>query len=367
MQFAGDAGAAVHVAGFTRYGQGLAAVVALHQADGLRHPGAGVEQTAEGIGALEAEEDLGLHVGQLLLHQLARRQRAAEQHALADIVAAGVEAELGGAHGPPGDAEARLVQAAERPAQTLHARQDVGLRHEDVVQADVAGDRGAKRQLVADLVRGEAVEVALDDEAANLVVELGPDDGQVADRRVGDPVFGAVQAIAAVHLDRLGLHRGRVRAAVSLGQAEAADQFARRHFRQELLLLLFRAEGVDRVHGQRGLDAHGRTIAAVDRLDLARDQAIGDVAGFRAAVLFRQHGAEEAHLAHLGHDGAIKGLVAEGFDHARQQGLASIGARRVLDHPLVIGQAAAQVERVVPTEGLLRSVRAVGHRCFLRE
>ncbi|MNT48576.1 hypothetical protein D3C72_1853650 [compost metagenome] len=83
--------------------------------------------------------------------------------------------------------------------------------------------------------------------------------------------------------------------------------------------------------------------------------------------MFRQHGAEEAHLAHLGHDGAIKHFVAEGLDHARQQRFAGIGSRRVLDHPLVVGQAAAQVERVVPTEGLLRSVRAVGHRCFLRE
>ncbi|MNT33915.1 hypothetical protein D3C72_1698630 [compost metagenome] len=83
--------------------------------------------------------------------------------------------------------------------------------------------------------------------------------------------------------------------------------------------------------------------------------------------MFRQHGAQEAHLAHLGHDGAVKGLVAEGLDHARQQGLAGIGPRRVLNHPLVVGQAAPQVERVVPTEGLLRSVRAVGHRCFLRE
>ncbi|MNQ93691.1 hypothetical protein D3C85_1091710 [compost metagenome] len=83
--------------------------------------------------------------------------------------------------------------------------------------------------------------------------------------------------------------------------------------------------------------------------------------------MFRQHGAEEAHLAHLGHDGAIKHFVAEGLDHARQQGLAGIGPRGVLDHPLVVGQAPTQVERVVPAEGLLRSVGAVGHGCFLRE
>src|SRR5690606_37417533 len=61
VQLAGDPGPAVHVAGLAGDGQGLAAVVALHQADGLGNPGARVQQTAQSIGALEAEEDLGLH------------------------------------------------------------------------------------------------------------------------------------------------------------------------------------------------------------------------------------------------------------------------------------------------------------------
>ncbi|KQY88091.1 hypothetical protein ASD25_21240 [Brevundimonas sp. Root1423] len=98
-----------------------------------------------------------------------------------------------------------------------------------------------------------------------------------------------------------------------------------------------------------------------DGLDLARDQAIGDVADRGAAVLFRQHGAEEAHLAQFGHDGAVEGLVAEGLDHAGQQLLAGVGPGRVLDHPLVVGQPARQVQRVVPAEGLVGSGGAVGH------
>ncbi len=89
------------------------------------------------------------------------------------------------------------------------------------------------------------------------------------------------------------------------------------------------------------------------------------MAGFGAAIDLRQHGPQEAHLAHLGHDRAVKGLVAEGGDHAWQQGIAGIGARRVLNHPLVVGQAAAQVKGVLPTEGLLRSLGAVSHDLFL--
>jgi len=83
---------------------------------------------------------------------------------------------------------------------------------------------------------------------------------------------------------------------------------------------------------------------------------------FGAAVLFRQHGAQEAHFAHFGHDGAIEHLVAEGGDHARQQSLARIGPRRVLHHPLLVGQTARQVEGVFPAESLGGSGLAVGHR-----
>ena len=50
---------------------------------------------------------------------------------------------------------------------------------------------------------------------------------------------------------RVGLHVGRVGAAVRLGQAEAADDLAARHCGQVLLLLLLGAEGVDRIHAQR--------------------------------------------------------------------------------------------------------------------
>ena len=354
VQLAGDAGAAVHVARDPGDLQGLAAVVALHHRDGFRHPGALVQQAAERQGALEAQRDVGLHVRQLLLHQLGGSQEATEQGALGDVFPAGVEAELRGAHGPPADAVARLVQTRERAAQSPHARQQVRLGYEGVRQADVAGDAGAQAQLVADLGGGEAVEVPLHDEAADVAVQLGPDHREVADRRVGDPVLGPVQDVAAV--GRLGgrAHGGGVGAALRLGQAEAADQLAPRHLGQEAHLLRLRPQGVDGVHGEAGLHAHGRAVAAVDRLHLPRDQAVGDVAGARAAVLLGKRGAQEAELAHLGHDLAVEPLFGEGGHHARQQPLAGVGARRLADHPLLVGQPRREVQRIVPAVGLGR-------------
>jgi hypothetical protein len=65
-----DAVAAVHVAGDAGDVERLAAVVALHDRDHLGRHRALVEEAADAQRALQAERDLGLHVGELLLHQL---------------------------------------------------------------------------------------------------------------------------------------------------------------------------------------------------------------------------------------------------------------------------------------------------------
>ena len=63
---------------------------------------------------LQAERDLRLHVGELLLDELVGGERAAELLAVERVLAGGVPAELGRAQRAPRDAEARLVEAAER-------------------------------------------------------------------------------------------------------------------------------------------------------------------------------------------------------------------------------------------------------------
>ena len=62
---------------------------------------------------------------------------------------------------------------------------------------------------------------------------------------------------------------------VGLGQAEAADPFARGELRQVFLLLRLGAELEDRHHDERALHAHHRAVARIDALDFARDQAVG--------------------------------------------------------------------------------------------
>src|SRR3546814_21047641 len=80
-----DAVAAVHVAGGAGDVERLAAIVALDQRDRLGGGDVLVEHPADPQRRLEAERDLGLHVGELLLDELRRRQRPAESLAVAQI------------------------------------------------------------------------------------------------------------------------------------------------------------------------------------------------------------------------------------------------------------------------------------------
>ena len=198
--------------------------------------------------------------------------------------------------------------------------------------------------------RREPLGAALDQEAADDAVELGPDHREVSDRRVGDPHLGAGEPVAARRLLRARHHRAGIGAVIGLGQAEAADDLARCELRQILLALRLAAIGEDRVHDERGLHRHGRAVAGIDALDLARDQPIGDIAEPGAAVLFRDGGAEQAERAHLGDDGAVEALLAVVQQHAREQLVLRVAARGVAHHALFFRELALEIERILPVE-----------------
>ena len=111
----------------------------------------------------------------------------------------------------------------------------------------------------------------------------------------------------------------------------------RRELRQVLPPLLLGAVSVDRVHHEARLHPHRRAVAAIDPLDRAGDQAVAHVAEPGAAIFVRNGRAEEAELAHLGHDLAVEPLVEIGGGHARLQLRLRIALGRVADDPLLIG------------------------------
>ncbi len=190
-----------------------------------------------------------------------------------------------------------------------------------------------------------------------MVVVLGglrPHHEYVGDRRVGNPHLGTGEPIAVGRLLGAGLHAAGIGAGVRLGQAEAADPLAGRKLGQIFLALVLVAIGIDRVHHQRRLHRIHRTIAGIDALDLARHEAVGDVARIGAAIFLRQRNADQAEFAHL----------------ARQQLVLRIGARGVADHALVFGELLVEHERIVPLKihrgRLVLGLRAHAHENSFR-
>ena len=192
-----------------------------------------------------------------------------------------------------------------------------------------------------------------------------PDDKDVGDRRVGNPHLAAGEPIAVGHLLGAGLHAVGIGAGIRLGQAEAADPLAGGELGQVFLALVLVAIGIDRIHHQRRLHRVHRAIAGIDALDLARHEAIGDVARIGAAIFFRQRDTDQAEFAHLVEDLAVGLLFEIGLDDARLQLVLRIGARGVADHALVFGELLVEQERIVPLESsrrrLVLGLRAHAH------
>ena len=182
-------------------------------------------------------------------------------------------------------------------------------------------------------------------------------DGDVRDGRIRNPHLGAVKDIVVAISDRSRDHARGIGAMIRLRQTEASHQFAGGEARQEPLPLRLRAVGVDRVHDEGRLHAHGGAIAAIDALYLAGHQAIRRVGHSGTAVLLRQGGAKETCRAHLVHDLAVEALVPIGFHHPRHQSIFCEIPRGIPYQPLFFGQLVVEQERVVPSEGSTPSHR----------
>src|SRR5437667_6409039 len=111
MKLVGDAVAAMHVARRARDLERLATIVALEQRYRGRRSAALLQQPAEPQRRVQPKRDLGLHVGELLLHELIGRERPAELLSIEHVLPRAVPAELGRADRAPGDAGARDIEA----------------------------------------------------------------------------------------------------------------------------------------------------------------------------------------------------------------------------------------------------------------
>ena len=199
--------------------------------------------------------------------------------------------------------------------------------------------------LAVHLRSGEARIALLHDEAADHAVELGPHHRDMREGAVGDPHLGAVEDVAVAVVNRLGHHAAGVRAVVGLGEAEAADELAGRELRQVLLLLLFAAVLPDREHHEAALHAGKATDARIPALELLAHQAVRDVRHACAAVAV-QVDAEQAHLAHLGHEVVGEGRVAAVPFNDRDDVVFGPFSHGLADRFLLIGEQGIEIVQV---------------------
>ena len=104
------------------------------------------------------------------------------------------------------------------------------------------------------------------------------------------------------------------------------------------------------MHDERALHAEQRAVAGVDALELARDQAVGDVRETGAAIALGQGGAEEAELRHAAHDRTVEALVAEIVAHARHQLFVAEATGGLAHHALLVREKRIEAKRVGPIE-----------------
>jgi hypothetical protein len=151
----GDAGAAEDVATLARDVDRHAHIVPLRE----RHLGrlhlARVFQSTQLQGQQLGERDATRHVGQFELHRLRRGDRAIEQDAVLGVFVGFGQAGDRRADRAPGDAIARLRQAAQRPLQAFDVRQTIRIGDAHVVEEKRARHRGTQAHLLVDFLRRE--------------------------------------------------------------------------------------------------------------------------------------------------------------------------------------------------------------------
>src|SRR5207249_11821630 len=133
---------------------------------------------------------------QKILNKLERAYRSSELQTLLGIL----KRSLIGAHRAsrrhPGNGVARHLQNFRGVAERVTTLEAVFFGHAAIFQGDMAVLHDLQRDFVLNLVNAEAgCRLVLDDEAFNLVVVdiAGPNDRDVAPRRVADPALLAVK------------------------------------------------------------------------------------------------------------------------------------------------------------------------------
>ncbi|MNQ72638.1 hypothetical protein D3C85_873480 [compost metagenome] len=250
--------------------------------------------------------DLGGHVGQAEGHRLVLDDRLAEGHPLVGIVARRLERRASHAHRLGGDADAPALEVAQGDAVALAllAQAQAG-RDAQLIELDLAGVRGVLAELVLDPHHRVPRCVSGHDKGADALlagcrIGHGEDDHHPGVAARGDELLAAIEHIVFAVAPGAAAQVTGIRTGLGFGEGEGAEHPALGQRAEEALLLLIAAVFQDRHAAHRVVHAHDGRAGAVAGGDFLQGHGVAQVAGLRAAPVFRHQHAHEPQLAHLG-------------------------------------------------------------------
>ncbi|GMT03256.1 hypothetical protein PENTCL1PPCAC_25430, partial [Pristionchus entomophagus] len=289
--------------------------------------------------------DLHAHLGHLEGHTLEVDESGSELLAFLQVGHGGVEATLRQSDHLCADADTAGVEALDRVFVALAVlAQDSALVHAHSVKVDRARRGGADAQFVLLLADGDALGVAVDEEARDAAVALlrfgigeHEEEGGVAG--VSDPQFAAVDHKVVAVLQGRGLEREGIRSRARLRQAEGTHPVLADP-REVLLLLLLGAELEDERRDQRVLHVHEHGDGGIDLGELLNHENSVEEGALGTLVLLGHLDAHEP----VGED-ALDDAVVEGgrlvhradqrLDHVVREALHGVSQRQFVLAQLV--------------------------------
>src|SRR5205814_10397613 len=121
---------------------------------------------------------------------------------------------------------------------------------------------------------------------SSFAFDLGPDHRHIGDGAVANPLLRPDEAITISGLARATAQTAGIRTEVGFRQRKTAELRPLRHRRQPDFFLFFRAEQIDRHHGERTLDGSEGPQSAVAAFELLHHQTRGDAPESGTAVTF---------------------------------------------------------------------------------
>ncbi len=134
--------------------------------------------------------------------------------------------------------------------------------------------------------------------ALRLRIGASRDTEDLADARVGDENFRAVQDVMIAFVDGGRLGASRIRPGARLREAKTAQNLSGREQGDEATLLLLRTEIHDRRGAERGMGADGDGVTRIDFRELMDDGDVRQVIHPRPAQVLRPRNAEQPELRH---------------------------------------------------------------------